>query len=179
MKHPQSNEVAAAPGEFKCPDCGFVVVKSTINAETGAIGPVTGCAIVELCPNGVLLQAVLYALRMLRDVATIRGGQVKYQLERDGDQWCATSSDFVNLQESPAGFGDTADAAIAELVKQELAILAQNDGPLQRSAKVALAQSDALCKVCYGTGDDPKKGDGISSYCQACEGTGLASGGGR
>ncbi len=33
----------------------------------------------------------------------------------DGDKWCAVRPDFVNLQESPAGFGDTPDAARAAL----------------------------------------------------------------
>ena len=29
----------------------------------------------------------------------------------DGDAWCAVHPDFINLQESPAGFGDTPEAA--------------------------------------------------------------------
>lgn len=33
----------------------------------------------------------------------------------DGNAWCAVKPDFINLQESPAGFGDTRDAAIAAL----------------------------------------------------------------
>uniref|UniRef100_A0A6M3LLS5 Uncharacterized protein n=1 Tax=viral metagenome TaxID=1070528 RepID=A0A6M3LLS5_9ZZZZ len=41
------------------------------------------------------------------------------QIYRDGDQWCATEEDFIDLQESPVGFGDTQlqakDALIAEL----------------------------------------------------------------
>lgn len=39
-------------------------------------------------------------------------------LKMDGDQWCATRTDFVNLQESPAGFGDTALEAMASLAKE-------------------------------------------------------------
>lgn len=35
----------------------------------------------------------------------------------DGDAWCAVHPDFVNLQESPAGFGATRDEAIAALVR--------------------------------------------------------------
>jgi hypothetical protein len=38
-------------------------------------------------------------------------------LFRDGNQWCATFSDFINLQESQAGFGDTALDAFADLAK--------------------------------------------------------------
>jgi hypothetical protein len=30
---------------------------------------------------------------------------------KDGDQWCAVYSGFVNLQESPAGFGNTPEEA--------------------------------------------------------------------
>lgn len=37
---------------------------------------------------------------------------------RDGAAWCATRKDFVNLQESPAGFGDTALDALAALAKE-------------------------------------------------------------
>ena len=36
---------------------------------------------------------------------------------RDGNQWCAVNDDFINLQESHAGFGDTKDEARAELAK--------------------------------------------------------------
>jgi len=39
----------------------------------------------------------------------------------DGDQWCATLEDFINLQESPAGFGDDALHAFAELAKNSAA----------------------------------------------------------
>lgn len=34
---------------------------------------------------------------------------------KDGDKWCAVFGDFNNLQESPAGFGDTFDEALNEL----------------------------------------------------------------
>jgi hypothetical protein len=42
------------------------------------------------------------------------------RLFRDGNQWCATFSDFINLQESQCGFGDTALDAFAELAKAGL-----------------------------------------------------------
>ena len=41
--------------------------------------------------------------------------RLKIRLYRDGDQWCATRADFVNLQESESGFGATALDAFAEL----------------------------------------------------------------
>jgi hypothetical protein len=38
-------------------------------------------------------------------------------IQRDGNKWCATRKDFKDLQESPAGFGDTLLEAFAELCK--------------------------------------------------------------
>ena len=34
---------------------------------------------------------------------------------KDGNAWCAVRPDFINLQESDAGFGDTREEAIAAL----------------------------------------------------------------
>jgi hypothetical protein len=39
-------------------------------------------------------------------------------LKLDGNSWCAHRTDFTNLQESPAGFGDTKLEAMAELCKE-------------------------------------------------------------
>lgn len=39
------------------------------------------------------------------------------QVRKDGDQWCAIQSDYINLQESPAGFGRTPQEAVNELEK--------------------------------------------------------------
>ncbi|MDT8900927.1 hypothetical protein [Anaeroselena agilis] len=38
-------------------------------------------------------------------------------LFQDGNSWCATRQDFINLQESPSGFGDTCLEAMADLCK--------------------------------------------------------------
>jgi len=46
-----------------------------------------------------------------------------FNLFRDGDQWCATGKDFVDLQESPAGFGDTKGEAIRELLGVSKAVV--------------------------------------------------------
>ena len=43
--------------------------------------------------------------------------RVGAKLTMDGDQWCATRQDFVDLQASPAGFGPTALEALASLAK--------------------------------------------------------------
>jgi len=38
---------------------------------------------------------------------------------QDGDSIVAVRDDFFNLQESPAGFGDTVEEAIADLIEYE------------------------------------------------------------
>lgn len=40
------------------------------------------------------------------------------RLYMDGDAWCATRQDFINLQESPAGFGSKAREALTALAKE-------------------------------------------------------------
>jgi ribosomal protein S5 len=51
------------------------------------------------------------------DDAQIYAGRIGVHLSLDGNRWCATKGSFVNLQESPAGFGITALEAMAELCK--------------------------------------------------------------
>lgn len=38
-------------------------------------------------------------------------------IKMDGDFYCATLEDFIDFQESPAGFGDTPGEAIKDLYK--------------------------------------------------------------
>jgi hypothetical protein len=38
--------------------------------------------------------------------------------EMDGNSWCCYLSSFINLQESPAGFGNTKRAALEDLLSQ-------------------------------------------------------------
>lgn len=45
-------------------------------------------------------------------------GGPKIRVCMDGDQFCATRPNFINLQESPAGFGDTKEKAIKDLEAQ-------------------------------------------------------------
>jgi hypothetical protein len=40
------------------------------------------------------------------------------KISMDGNQFCATTDAFDNLQESPAGFGDTEADAVADLFRQ-------------------------------------------------------------
>ena len=41
----------------------------------------------------------------------------EYRIRKDGDKWCATAPNFINLQESDAGFGDTPIDAFQALVE--------------------------------------------------------------
>lgn len=38
----------------------------------------------------------------------------------DGDQWCCVFEDFVDLAESPSGFGDTKQDAYEDLIENSL-----------------------------------------------------------
>ena len=44
-------------------------------------------------------------------------GGPKTRVFLDGNAWCAVQPDFINIQESPCGFGSTPEAARAELAK--------------------------------------------------------------
>jgi hypothetical protein len=48
-------------------------------------------------------------------LACVGHGGPRSRVFKDGSAWCAVFPDFVDLQESPAGFGDTPEAARAEL----------------------------------------------------------------
>lgn len=50
--------------------------------------------------------------------AAVYADRIGVQLAMDGDQFFATRRDFINLQESPAGFGPTALYAFADLAKK-------------------------------------------------------------
>lgn len=61
----------------------------------------------------------LAALWKLTDEdALVFAENVDLLLSRDGDKWCATYADFVDLQESEAGFGVTCLEALANLRQQ-------------------------------------------------------------
>jgi hypothetical protein len=49
---------------------------------------------------------------MATDIGVIAHG---YHLLRDGDAWAAVGPDFVDLQQSPAGFGATPEEAVGAL----------------------------------------------------------------
>lgn len=66
---------------------------------------------------------------MIRVTVPITGTII---VQKDGDSWCATYPNFKNLQESDAGFGDTIDGAISDLltasVNDEIDNLCNCDG---------------------------------------------------
>lgn len=43
-----------------------------------------------------------------------------FKLFVDGDSWCAVQDNFINLMESPAGFGATPEDAVNELIIKTL-----------------------------------------------------------
>ena len=66
---------------------------------------------------------------------------------KDGDQWCAVGSNFVNLQESTAGFGDTREDAIEQLVEElenELAQVKEREKAERERAEKAEADPRLL-----------------------------------
>lgn len=54
--------------------------------------------------------------------STIASHQGCYAVYPDGNSWCATGKGFINLQESPAGFGDNPVAALQALLSEEARI---------------------------------------------------------
>ncbi len=42
--------------------------------------------------------------------------EYKIRVYMDGDQWCATLADFINVQESPCEFADTPGKAVDKLI---------------------------------------------------------------
>ena len=43
----------------------------------------------------------------------------EYKVFMDGNLWCAVNEEYINIQESPVGFGLTPMVALGELVMQE------------------------------------------------------------
>lgn len=82
-------------------------VQENANAAWSALGKKMGFDPMTVQPTG---QGDSFFSAIPVDV------EQKPHVFRDGSAWCATNPDFINLQESPAGFGDTPDNAIADLI---------------------------------------------------------------
>ena len=50
--------------------------------------------------------------------AAVYADHVGCNIAMEGNAWCATAMDFINLQESPAGFGETAAEAMSSLCRE-------------------------------------------------------------
>jgi hypothetical protein len=62
---PDLYRLAFIPGAFKCPQCGFVLTKTCINADTGEMGTREQERESEPCPNdGTMLVHVTYRERL-------------------------------------------------------------------------------------------------------------------
>ena len=77
---------------------------------------------------------------------------------KDGNQWCAVADNFINLQESPAGFADGKEGAVAALVEEQSSELAAAKAEAERLQKEigtchkcgkALAVMEAICWPCF------------------------------
>ena len=78
------------------------------NAAWARLGVKMGFDPMTVQPNG-------HGDRFFSAVAT--APKAKPHIRLDGNQYCATYPDFINLQVSPAGFGDTPGEAAAALAK--------------------------------------------------------------
>jgi hypothetical protein len=62
---PDLYQLAFIPGAFKCPQCGFVLTKACLNADTGEIGTREQERESEPCPNdGTMLEHITYRERL-------------------------------------------------------------------------------------------------------------------
>lgn len=80
-------------------------VQERANAAWASLGKKMGFDFMTVTPSG----------GGQRFFSAIAIAVVKPHLRKDGDMWCATWPTFSNLQESPAGFGETPEIAIAML----------------------------------------------------------------
>lgn len=61
---------------------------------------------------------------------------------KDGNAYCAVYKDFVNIQESPSGFGKTPDDAIVSLMLHGIRIIEPLHGILESKLRIPLMEND-------------------------------------
>lgn len=66
--------------------------------------------------------------QLLVEHARYPDGTPVFRLYKDGDAWCATFHDFIDLQSSQAGFGDTCLEALADLAGPGLRARKERNG---------------------------------------------------
>lgn len=119
------------PGEWKCPQCQFVLHKRVLSALTGTVGIDNDCAF-EHCPNdGALLQQDTYpealeeAQRLYVELS-IRYATLERQLQQAHDALEAVQG----IAEGSSGIRDHASAKnIVNIAKHALAAIEQEGQP--------------------------------------------------
>lgn len=76
---PDLYELAFMPGQFRCPKCGFILSKQTMDATSGRIGLTQSNRETEPCPNdGTMMVCVTY-----REQVQAYADRLKEEFDRD------------------------------------------------------------------------------------------------
>lgn len=84
------------------------------------LGPCPDCGTACFDYGGGWRCMAMYCSRSVSNAAPNVGSKPSWWntnilVEKDGDSWCAHFDDFINLQESQAGFGNTPNEAVLSL----------------------------------------------------------------
>ncbi len=93
--------------------------------------------------------------------------------EMDGNMWCAKEPDFVNLQESNAGFGSTKEEALRELSYDRPDLDIFHSHSLECSPGCGDCESYPC--ICDETPDDERERHGFGCICADCSGAELTA----
>ena len=93
----------------------FVVAVWPFNASKRATAWVIATEALALGANKERVMELKEKWGLTDDDAKIFAKRADLEIFKDGDQFCAVFNDFTNMQECPAGFGDTALEALADL----------------------------------------------------------------
>lgn len=85
-----------------------------------------------------------------------------YSIYRDGAAWCAVASDFINLQESLAGFGESPVVALGELIVEEQAI------ELARWKEIRQWKCNNCQNIFHRRWNSDGRTDGTGAPCPRC-----------
>ncbi len=108
-------------GEEACCVGAMGLVNAVVKSITGKIIAVQWADPEPGKDYGTMIGFCEYTPPKKENDLPIKENDLPIIFSRDGDKWCATYTDFINLQESPAGFGDTQEEAKADLIKADLA----------------------------------------------------------
>lgn len=126
-------------------------------------------------PDKRISAKLLYALQDALKACGNMGKKLKHAPEelcgeslryyRDGNMMCCTFGDFENLQESPAGFGETDDEAFEDLKRQIVCETCEGSGRVHVTNK---------WPVDRGTKFQRNFEEQVTDECPACNGVGLS-----